>query len=411
MHSIEPKNIRPNFPYLDKSKTGREIIYFDNGATTQKPSCVLETLNRYYAYENANPHRGAHYLGIRATELYENARQNVAKFINASSPEEIVFVRNTTEGLNLIAYSYALNHLRAGDEILISIMEHHSNLVTWQFVAKQTGAILKYIYLDDHLNLDMEDFRQKLSEKTKLFSITGASNTIATMPDVKTMIREAKRYGAITIIDAAQLIPHQAVDARDLDCDFLVFSGHKMYAPMGIGVLYGKKELLEKMAPYQYGGDMIEYVYEQDTTFAPAPAKFEAGTQNVGGAAALDAAIRYIGQIGIDAIYRHEKELAQYAYQQMSELDFITTYVSQSEHRSPIIAFNVKDVHSHDVSSILDSYGIAIRTGHHCTMPLHKYLKLNSTCRASFAVYNTKEEIDFFIDRLREVRKVMGYGS
>jgi len=325
--------------------------------------------------------------------------------------DEIIFVRNTTEGLNLIAYSYALQTLKEGDEILISIMEHHSNLVPWQNVAQKTGATLHYIYLDEHFDFNLDEFEEKLNENTKIVSVTGASNTVATMPDISTIVEKAKEVGAITIIDGAQLVPHQKIDVEALDCDFLAFSGHKMYGPMGIGVLYAKKQLLEHMTPFLYGGDMIEYVYEQSTTFAPVPSKFEAGTQNVGGAVGLSAAIDYINRIGIDNISSYERELSEYASNKIKQLEFITTYVSSRTHRSPLISFNIQDVHPHDVSTILDTDGIAIRTGHHCTMPLHRYLKLNATCRASFSIYNTKEEIDYFVQKLHEVRKVMGYES
>lgn len=411
MERFEVEKLRRDFAYLDEGGIGRKILYLDNAATTQKPKPVIEALKNYYSYENANPHRGAHYLGVRATQLYEAARERVGRFLNSASCEEIIFVRNATEGLNLIATSYALQHLKVGDEILISVMEHHSNLVTWQFVAQKTGAVLNYVYLDEGLNLDMEDLQRKLGPKTKLLSITGASNVIATMPDLAELVCEAKKVGAITVIDAAQLIPHQRLDVQELDCDFAVFSGHKIYAPMGIGVLYAKREVLEKMSPYQYGGDMIEYVYEQDATFAPVPARFEAGTQNVGGAVALHRAIDYVEEVGLEEICRHEKELADYACLRLKELGFVDIYRSTSKRCSPIVAFNVRDVHSHDVSSILDAYGIAIRTGHHCTMPLHKYLGLNSTCRASFALYNTFEEVDLFAEKLKEVRRVMGYGT
>lgn len=411
MERFEVERFRRDFAYLDEGGVGRKILYLDNAATTQRPKPVIEALKNYYSYENANPHRGAHYLGIRATQLYEAARDRVGRFLNSASCEEIIFVRNATEGLNLIATSYALRHLKAGDEILISVMEHHSNLVTWQFVAQKTGAVLNYVYLDEGLNLDMEDFRRKLGPKTKLLSITGASNVIATRPDLAELVREAKKVGAVTVIDAAQLIPHQRLDVQELGCDFAVFSGHKIYAPMGIGVLYAKREVLEKMSPYQYGGDMIEYVYEQEATFAPVPARFEAGTQNVGGAVALHRAIDYVEEVGLEEICRHEKELANYACRRLKELGFVDIYRSASEDCSPLVSFNVRDVHSHDVSSILDTYGIAIRTGHHCTMPLHKYLGLNATCRASFALYNTLEEVDLFVEKLKEVRRVMGYGT
>lgn len=403
--------IRSEFPYLNEEKMGRKIVYFDNGATSQKPQCVIDALSNYYSYQNANPHRGAHYLGMLATDLYEDARKTTKEFLNAKSENEVIFVRNTTEALNLIAYSYGLDKLNSGDEILISIVEHHSNLVTWQFVAQKTGAVLKYVYLNDKNEIDMDSYKAVLSEKTKVVALAGASNTVGGVIDVKEVVRLAHEVGAVVSLDCAQLAPHVVMDVQDWDVDFLSFSGHKMYAPMGIGVLYGKYEILDSMVPYMYGGDMIEYVYEQNTTFAPVPARFEAGTQNVGGAVALAEAIRFMQRVGIDNIHEHELALTDYCYKKMAELDFVEIYSTDSYLRSPLIDFNIKDIHSHDVSTVLDTYDIAIRTGHHCAMPLHTHLKLNSTCRVSFAVYNTFEEIDFFIDKLKEVRKVMGYGS
>lgn len=403
--------IRSEFPYLNEEKMGRKIVYFDNGATSQKPQCVIDALSNYYSYQNANPHRGAHYLGMLATDLYEDARKTTKEFLNAKSENEVIFVRNTTEALNLIAYSYGLDKLNPGDEILISIVEHHSNLVTWQFVAQKTGAVLKYVYLNDKNEIDMDSYKAALSEKTKVVALAGASNTVGGVIDVKEVVRLAHEVGAVVSLDCAQLAPHVVMDVQDWDVDFLSFSGHKMYAPMGIGVLYGKYEILDSMVPYMYGGDMIEYVYEQNTTFAPVPARFEAGTQNVGGAVALAEAIRFMQRVGIDNIHEHELALTDYCYKKMAELDFVEIYSTDSYLRSPLIDFNIKDIHSHDVSTVLDTYDIAIRTGHHCAMPLHTHLKLNSTCRVSFAAYNTFEEIDFFIDKLKEVRKVMGYGS
>lgn len=411
MNNEQIMEIRKEFPFLDEEKIGKKIVYFDNGATSQKPKCVIDALSNYYSYQNANPHRGAHYLGMLATEMYEDARKKVKDFINASSVDEIIFVRNTTEAINLIAYSYALDKLKKGDEIVLSIYEHHSNLVTWQYVAQKTGAVLRYVYLNEKHELDMDSYKNILSEKTKLVALAGASNTVGGVIDVKEVTRLAHEVGAVVSIDAAQLSPHLKIDVKDWDVDFISFSGHKMYAPMGIGVMYGKYEILDSMVPFMYGGDMIEYVYEQTTTYAKPAAKFEAGTQNVGGAIALAAAIDFMERIGVDNIHKHELELTDYAYKKMSELDFVEIYSTPSYIRSPLIAFNIKGVHSHDVSTVLDTFDIAIRTGHHCAMPLHSHIHQNSTCRASFAIYNTFEEIDFFIEKLKEVRKVMGYGS
>ncbi|MFR4808476.1 MAG: aminotransferase class V-fold PLP-dependent enzyme, partial [Peptostreptococcus anaerobius] len=339
--------IRSEFPYLNEEKMGRKIVYFDNGATSQKPQCVIDALSNYYSYQNANPHRGAHYLGMLATDLYEDARKTTKEFLNAKSENEVIFVRNTTEALNLIAYSYGLDKLNPGDEILISIVEHHSNLVTWQFVAQKTGAVLKYVYLNDKNEIDMDSYKAALSEKTKVVALAGASNTVGGVIDVKEVVRLAHEVGAVVSLDCAQLAPHVVMDVQDWDVDFLSFSGHKMYAPMGIGVLYGKYEILDSMVPYMYGGDMIEYVYEQNTTFAPVPARFEAGTQNVGGAVALAEAIRFMQRVGIDNIHEHELALTDYCYKKMAELDFVEIYSTDSYLRSPLIDFNIKDIHSH----------------------------------------------------------------
>ena len=405
------EKIRSDFPYLDEKNMGRKIIYLDNSATSQKPISVIQAVDDYYKYENANPHRGAHYLTVKATDAYEGAREKVAKFINAKLPAEIIFTRNTTESLNLIAYSYALENLNKGDEILITILEHHSNFVTWQYVAEKTGAVLKIAYLDDDFCLDMEDFKNKLSDKTKIVAFTGASNVTSYMSDVEEIVRLAHEKGAIAIVDAAQLAPHKAVDVQKMNCDFLTISGHKMLSPMGIGVLYGKKQLLDKMKPFMYGGEMIEYVYETHSTFAELPSKFEAGTVNVGGAVGLGAAIDYINEIGIDNIYQRESELVSYLVSELKKIPYVDIYYPlKAKVKGAAVAFNVKEIHPHDTASILDSYNIAVRSGHHCTMPLHAYLKLNASCRASLMFYNNKQEIDEFLSHLEDVRRTMGYG-
>lgn len=406
----EVLKIREDFKYLNLNNNN--LIYFDNAATSQKPTEVIKSLDEYYTSENGNPHRGAHYLAIKSTEVYEDSRDKVAKFINAAS-NEVVFLRNATEALNLVAYSWALNNLTEKDEILISIMEHHSNFVTWQFVAKKTGAKLKFLYLDDNMQITDEEFKSKINENTKLFAITAASNVVGTMPNVKEMIKEVKKVSkdVVTVVDAAQFAPHHKIDVVDLDCDFLAFSGHKMLSAMGIGVLYGKEDLLNKIDPFLYGGDMIEYVYEDKSTFLDSPQRFEAGTQNVGGAKSLAVAIDYIEKIGIENIYEYESALTKYAYEKMEKLPYIDIYTTKNTHRSPVIAFNFKEAHPHDVASILDSYGIAVRSGHHCAQPLHRNLGINFSCRASFAFYNTFEEIDYFIEHLEDVRRLMGIES
>lgn len=402
-------NIRKDFKFLDME---REYVYFDNGATTQKPSAIIDGVIEYYEHENGNPHRGAHHFAVESTEVYEASRDRVAKFLNAKS-NEIVFLRNATEALNLIAYSWGLDNLKEGDEILLSIMEHHSNLVTWQYVAEKTGAKLVYLYLDEDMQITDEEFNSKLSDRTKLLTITAASNVLGTMPDVKKFINIAKEKNSdiVTVVDAAQYIPHHKVDVLDWNCDFTVFSGHKMYSEMGIGVLYGRAEILNKMKPFMYGGDMIEYVYEDRSSFLDSPQRFEAGTANVGGAKSLAMAIDYIESIGIEKIYEYESALTSYAYDKMKKLPYLDVYTTSSENRSPVISFNFKEAHPHDVASVLDSYNIAIRSGHHCAQPLHRYLGTNFSCRASFAIYNTFEEIDYFLEHLEDVRRVMGIES
>lgn len=401
-----------DFPILNKPMNGNHLAYLDNGATTQKPLSVIEAVRGYYEAANANPHRGAYALSIEATDIYENARETVRKFIGANSVKEIIFTKNSTESLNLLAYSYGMNFIQAGDEIVISIAEHHSNLVPWQQVARAKGAVLKYLYVNEDGFLTPEEIDAKITAKTKIVAVTQVSNVLGIVNPVKEIIRKAHAVGAVTIIDGAQSVPHIQVDVQDLDADFLVFSGHKMLSPMGIGVLYGKEALLDKMPPFLSGGDMIDYVWEQKTTFAELPAKFEAGTQNVGGALGLDEAIRYLNQVGLDKIHQIEKELTQYAFEKMAELPYLTIYGTQDvTQKSGVISFNVQDVHPHDVASILDAEGVAIRAGHHCAHPLMQFLKVNATCRASFYFYNTKEDIDQLVAALSKVRGVLGYGS
>lgn len=405
---MDIEKIRKDFPFLDEEKVGKKVIYLDSAATSQKPEEVIEAVDNYYRYSNANPHRGAHYLGWKATEAYENTREKVKNFINAKRSEEIVFTRNATESLNLVAYSYALENIKEGDEILITILEHHANLVPWQMVAKRKKATLKYAYLRDDLGLDYEDLESKITEKTKIVAFTASSNVTGEMTDVERIIRAAKKVGATTVVDACQLAPHKAVDVQAMDCDFLAFSGHKLFSPLGIGVLYGKYELLDQMIPFNLGGDMIEYVHEQESTFAKPPTRFEAGTQNVGGVVGLGAAIDYIEKIGIEEIFKHEHELARYAYDLIKDIDNIKVFYPVNSDAGSVVAFTFDDIHPHDVATILDAKGIAIRSGHHCAMPLHEYLDISSTCRASFSIFNTKEEVELFANELKNVRKVMG---
>lgn len=413
MKMVDAKSIQKDFPLLGQEMNGKKIAYLDNGATTQKPNEVIRAIHSYYGGCNANPHRGAYALSVEATEIYESARARTAKFIKARRPEEIIFTKNATEVLNLIAHSYGFHNIKKGDEIVITIAEHHSNLVPWQAVAKHVGATLKYIYLEKDGNLSAEDIEQKITERTKLVAVTQVSNVLGLKNDVKSIIQKAHSVGAVAVVDGSQSVAHMAVDVTDLDCDFFAFSGHKMLSPMGIGVLYGKYEILDEMPPFLLGGDMIEYVEEQDTTFAELPAKFEAGTQNVGGAAGLAAAIDYLENVGFDTVEAIERELVDYALPKLRALPYIELYGCDSsrDNKTGIIAFNVKDVHPHDVATILDSEGVAVRAGHHCAQPLHKYLGINASCRASFYLYNTKEDIDRWVEALTKVRGVLGFGA
>lgn len=405
---IDVEKIRADFPYLDSEKVGKEVIYLDTGATSQKPAYVIDAVDEYYRYSNANPHRGAHFLSWKATESYEETREVVKDFIGARKSSEIVFTRSTTEALNLLAYSYGLNNLKKDDEILITILEHHANLVPWQMVTKKTGAKLVYAYLNDDYSLDYDDLKSKINDKTKIVSVTGASNVTGELIDSKLITKWAHEVGAISIVDGAQLIPHVKTDVKDIDCDFLVFSGHKMFSPMGIGVLYGKYELLDKLEPFNYGGDMIEYVYEQESTFQEPPIKFEAGTPNVGGVLGLKAAIEYVEKIGMDEIFAYEHELTSYAYDLIKDIPNIKIFYPTNGKAGSVISFTFTDIHPHDIATILDSKGIAVRSGHHCAMPLHGYLGISATARASFSIYNTKEEAEIFARELKNVRKVMG---
>ena len=402
-----------DFPLLGQKMNGKQITYLDNGATTQKPKQMIETLCHYYGGCNANPHRGAYALSVEATEIYEKARVRTAQFIHAARPEEIIFTKNATEALNLVAYSYGMTNVHEGDEILISIAEHHSNLVPWQHVAKATGARLRYIYLEDDGNLSEEDIEKKITERTKLVAVTQISNVLGLKNDIRRIVKKAHAVGAAALVDGSQSVAHMAVNVQDLDADFFAFSGHKMLSPMGIGVLYGKYDILDAMPPFLMGGDMIDSVEEQNTTWAELPAKFEAGTQNVGGAAGLTAAIDYLESLTFDRVEAIERDLVRYALPKLRALPYIELYGCDSRrpNKTGIIAFNVRDVHPHDVASILDSFGVAIRAGHHCAQPLHRYLGQNASCRASFYFYNTRADVDRWISALQKVRGVLGFGA
>lgn len=392
-------NFKKDFPIFEN----KDIAYLDSGATTQKPTSVLEAIEKFYKNENANPHRGAYGLSIEATEIYENTRDKIAKFINAKHREEIIFSKNASESLNLIAYSYGLDNLKKDDEIVLSIMEHHSNLVPWQMVAKKTESKLNYMYINDNFEISDEEIETKITDKTKIVGITHVSNVLGTINNIEKIIKYAHKKGAIVVVDGSQSIPHMEIDVQKLDADFFVFSGHKMLAPLGIGILYGKKEILNKMNPFLMGGDMIEYVYEQETTFAPLPNKFEAGTQNVEGVIGLGAAIDYIKKIGYNKIQEIEKEVTSYARQELSKLEYLTLYLTPNEEKhSSVISFNIKGVHPHDVASILDSENVCVRSGNHCAQPLLRSMGIDSTCRASFYIYNTKEDVDKLVIALNK---------
>lgn len=392
-------NLKKDFPIFEN----KDIAYLDSGATTQKPTSVLEAIEKFYKNENANPHRGAYGLSIEATEIYENTRDKIAKFINAKHREEIIFSKNASESLNLIAYSYGLDNLKKDDEIVLSIMEHHSNLVPWQMVAKKTESKLNYMYINDNFEISDEEIETKITDKTKIVGITHVSNVLGTINNIEKIIKYAHKKGAIVVVDGSQSIPHMEIDVQKLDADFFVFSGHKMLAPLGIGILYGKKEILNKMNPFLMGGDMIEYVYEQETTFAPLPNKFEAGTQNVEGVIGLGAAIDYIRNIGYNKIQEIEKEVTSYARQELSKLEYLTLYLTPNEEKhSSVISFNIKGVHPHDVASILDSENVCVRSGNHCAQPLLRSMGIDSTCRASFYIYNTKEDVDKLVIALNK---------
>jgi cysteine desulfurase/selenocysteine lyase len=403
-------NYMDDFPILKNSTAGgKPLVYLDNAATTQKPAQVIEAVKEYYEQYNANPHRGAYPLSEKATEVYEAAREKVAEFIGADSPEEIVFTKGTTESLNLVASSYGLDNIREGDEILISIAEHHSNLIPWQAVAKTRNARLRYLYTDENGKLPLEEISAKINARTKIVAVTQVSNVLGIVNPLGEIVRRAREVGAVVVLDAAQGIPHMPVDVRALDVDFLAFSGHKLYAPTGIGVLYGKKEHLRKMQPLLFGGGMVDDVSEQAATFAEGPSKFEGGTQNVEGAVGLHAAIDYLEGIGYERIGQIESELTQYALTRLHSIPHVTVYGKESgNNRAGIISFNIDGAHPHDVSTILSADNVAIRSGHHCAHPLMRHMGVNATCRVSLCFYNTRDDIDILIESICKVREVLG---
>jgi len=402
---MDINQIRKDFPILQRKVHGKQLVYLDNAATSQKPNQVIEAIDDYYKNYNANIHRSIHTLGEEATKKYEEAHEKTAEFINADSYQNIVFTKNTTESLNLLAYSLT-SKLKKGDEIVISQMEHHSNFVPWQQLAKQRNLKLKFIKINKEGLLDAKSINENINKKTKIVSITHVSNVLGTINPIKDIVKIAHENKALMIADGAQSAPHMPIDVKNLDVDFYAFSGHKMLGPTGIGVLYGKKDLLEEMQPFLYGGEMIREVRFDDTKFNDLPWKFEAGTMNIAEGIGLSAAIDYLKNIGMDSIQKRDKELADYAMKRLKEIKDLTIY--GPEERGAVVSFNLKNIHAHDVSQILDSEGIAIRAGHHCCMPLMSVLKVPATARASFYLYNTEKEIDSFIEALYKVKKIFG---
>ncbi|WP_152394688.1 cysteine desulfurase [Paenibacillus guangzhouensis] len=399
--------IRKLFPILDQEVNGHPLVYLDSAASSQKPISVIEAVKQYYEHDNANVHRGVHTLGSRATDAYEGAREKVARFINAKRSEEIIFTRGTTTALNLVASSYARLNCQAGDEIVITPMEHHSNLIPWQQAAKATGATLKYIPLQPDGTIRLSDVEEVITDRTKVVSMTYVSNVLGTLNPVKQVAEIAHRHGAVMVVDGAQSTPHMKVDVQDLDCDFYAFSGHKMCAPTGIGVLYGKKSLLNNMEPIEFGGEMIDEVGLYESTWKEIPYRFEGGTPIIAGAVGLGAAIDFLEEIGMDEIERHEQQLTAYAMNRLSEIEGVTIYGPQK--RAGLVTFNLGDVHPHDVATVLDAQGIAIRAGHHCCQPLMRWLEASSTARASLYLYNTEEDVDRLVKGLIQTKEYFGY--
>jgi len=403
---ITIEKIRADFPILTQKVNGHPLVYFDNAATSQKPQYVIDVINTYYQTINSNVHRGVHHLSQAATDEYEAAREAVKRFVNANSIKEINFTKGTTESLNLVAHSFGRKFIGKGDEIIISTMEHHSNIVPWQILCEEVGATLKIIPIEESGDIDMDGFDALLSKKTKLVSISYISNALGTINPVEEIIEKAHAVGAKVLLDGAQAVPHQRVDVQALDCDFLAFSSHKMCGPTGMGILYGKEAILEEMSPYQGGGEMIKEVTFEKTTYNNLPFKFEAGTPNIAGGIALMAAIEYLEQVGWDFIEKQEKELLAYATEKLSAIEGLRI-VGTAKHKASVVSFLLGDHHPYDVGVILDQLGIAIRTGHHCCQPLMNRLGISGTCRASFAFYNTKEEIDVLVDGLERAKRML----
>jgi cysteine desulfurase/selenocysteine lyase len=403
--AYDPQKIRANFPILYQRMNGKQLIYLDNAATTQKPRVVIDAITRYYEADNANIHRGVHSLSQHATEKYEDSRETVRRFLNAAEPSEIVFVRGATEGINLIAQTLGRTRLRAGDEVLITAMEHHSNIVPWQILCEEKGATLRVAPINDAGELILDEFVRLLGTRTKIVAVPHVSNALGTVNPLRQMVELAHRHNAVVVVDGAQAVPHLAVDVRELDCDFYVFSGHKLYGPTGIGVLYGKSTLLNVMPPYQSGGDMILSVTFEKTTYNKIPHKFEAGTPDISGVIGLAAAINYVTELGLDRITAHERDLLRYATESLAGIPGIRV-IGTAKEKAGVLSFVMDGIHPHDIGTILDQEGIAIRTGHHCAQPVMERFGIPASARASFALYNTREEVDALVRGIEGVREV-----
>ncbi|MGV3042600.1 cysteine desulfurase [Staphylococcus rostri] len=406
---LDVKAIIQDFPILEQQVNGKRLAYLDSTATSQKPKQVIAALDDYYERYNSNVHRGVHTLGSLATDGYEGARETVRRFIHARYFEEIVFTRGTTASINLVAHSYGDANIEAGDEIVVTEMEHHANLVPWQQLAKRKGATLKFIPMTEDGELTLDAVKATVTDKTKIVAVAHVSNVLGTINDVKAIAEVAHAHGAIIAVDGAQSVPHMKIDVQDLDIDFYSFSGHKMLGPTGIGVLYGKREHLQNMEPIEFGGDMIDFVGLYESTWTDLPTKFEAGTPLIAQAIGLQAAIEYLEAIGFDAIHAHEQALTQYAYEQMSQIEGISIYGPAVDKRAGVITFNMDGVHPHDVATALDTEGVAVRAGHHCAQPLMKWLNVSSTARASFYIYNTKEDVDQLVEGLKKTKEFFSY--
>jgi cysteine desulfurase / selenocysteine lyase len=403
---LDIQKIRADFPILSQKVRGKQLVYLDNAATTQKPQVVIDTINKYYSEQNSNIHRGVHFLSQQATTAYEDARKNIQQFINAPKAEQIIFTKGTTDGINLVAHSFGKAFVKQGDEILISALEHHSNIVPWQMLCEDRGATLKVIPINQKGELLLDEFKKLLSPKTKLVAVNHISNTLGTINPIEEIISLSHSVGAKVLIDGAQAVAHTKVDVQQLDCDFYVFSGHKLFGPTGIGVLYGKEELLNTMLPYQGGGDMIKTVTFEKTEYNDLPHKFEAGTPNIVGGIGLGVAIDYVNSIGLENIAQQENALLHYATEQLKLIDGIR-FIGEANKKTSVISFLVDGAHPFDVGTILDQLGIAVRTGHHCTQPLMDFYQIPGTVRASFSFYNTKEEVDMLVDGLKKAKQML----